>query len=495
MGSISVQVGSPQLERVHRLRNRAVLAIVALLGVLLPLAHDANAAVAGVPLGTAGAYAVLGASTVTNTGSTILNGDLGVAPGTAITGFPPGLVVPPGTINSGNAVAQQAQADLTTAYNSAAGRPVNATTAANLAGLTLPGGVYSGPDKSPLSLTGSLTLDGEGDSSSVFIFQTNSTLILGSGATVALINGAQECNVFWQVGSSATIGTGASLAGTILALASITVNTGATIRGRALARNGAVTLDSNTVTKPGCAVVQPPATTTTVPTTDPTVPTTVLTEVVSAEVTAGGGSLPTTGLDVRLILLLAFGLVAIGLWAVRLGRPMTSAASKAPGRLRVALAFGSGLLPEVTELRRLRQTRPSGGAHGDDSHPAGGRREHGGHVGHHPTRVHSLAVATERPEAQAFGESSAGSNRHARHDAEGRCRRTKAKSPDREVASGPRYTTRLQSPTPSGDIWARSAQQSSSAVRKAAKWSSVWRSPRLTIPRAAIEMPRSSNPR
>ena len=114
-------------------------------------------------------------------------------------------------------------------------------------------GVYAGPSKSPLSLTGPLVLDGAGDPNSVFIFQTDSTLITGSGSTVTLINGAQECNVFWQVGSSATLGTGSVFIGNILALTSITVTTSVTVHGRALARNGAVTLDNDTFTTPTCA--------------------------------------------------------------------------------------------------------------------------------------------------------------------------------------------------------------------------------------------------
>ena len=146
----------------------------------------------------------------------------------------------------------------------AAGRPLDATTTADLANLHLQGGVYAGPSKGALSLTGPLVLDGAGDPNSVFIFQTDSTLITGVGSTVTLINGAQECNVFWQVGSSATLGTGSVFVGNILALTSITVTTGVTVHGRALARNGAVTLDNDTFTEPSCATTLPPTTTTTI---------------------------------------------------------------------------------------------------------------------------------------------------------------------------------------------------------------------------------------
>ena len=247
------------------------------------------AIVATVPLATSANYAVLGASTVTNTGNSTLDGSLGLWPGTSITGFPPGLVLPPGTTDTTNAAAQQAQSDLTAAYVNAAGRPVNATTTADLVNLNLQPGVYSGPGKSPLSLSGPLVLDGAGDLSSVFIFQTDSTLITGSGSTVTLINGAQECNVFWQVGSSATLGSGSVFTGNILALTSVTVNNGVTVHGRGLARNGAVTLNNDTFTRPTCAQSTPGATTTT------TVAGGTTTTVAGGTATTGGGGSATTG--------------------------------------------------------------------------------------------------------------------------------------------------------------------------------------------------------
>jgi uncharacterized repeat protein (TIGR01451 family) len=202
-------------------------------------------------LGTAGSFSVLGGQTVTNTGPTILNGDLGVFPGSAITGFPPGIVI--GTTHAGDTVAQSAQADTTTAYNSLASQPCTTTfgVPTDLAGMTLVPGVYC--FASSASLSGTLTLDGQGNPNAVFIFKTGSTLITGSNASVVLINGAQPCNVFWQVGSSATIGTGTNFAGNILALTSITLTTNATLAGRALAQNGSVTLDSNVVTATTCA--------------------------------------------------------------------------------------------------------------------------------------------------------------------------------------------------------------------------------------------------
>jgi hypothetical protein len=256
---------------VARRGGATLIAFAIAAAVMLMLGNSANAAIVPtVPLGTAAEYAVLGGSTVTNTGPTTLDGSLGLSPGTSVTGFPPGLVTPPGTKNITNAAAAQAQSDLTAAYVNAAGRPLNATTTADLGNRTLQAGVYAGPSKGALGLTGPLVLDGAGNANSVFIFQTNSTLITASSSTVTLINGAQECNVFWQVGSSATLGTGSVFAGNILALTSITVNNGVTVHGRALARNGAVTLNNDTFTRPTCATSTP--VTTTVPSAPPASP-------------------------------------------------------------------------------------------------------------------------------------------------------------------------------------------------------------------------------
>jgi hypothetical protein len=250
----------------------AVLTVVSSLGLLV--VPRANAAIVPpVLLATSANYAVLGASTVTNTGNSVLNGSLGLWPGTSITGFPPGLVVAPATTDVNNAAAMQAQADLTTAYVNAAGRPVDETTAADLANRTLQGGVYAASSHGALSLTGPLVLDGANNSDSVWIFQTDSSLTIASGSTVSLINGAQACNVFWQVGSSASLGTGATFVGNILALTSISLNDSVTVNGRALARNGAVTLINDVFTAPTCA---PAVTTTTaVATTIPGATTTV----------------------------------------------------------------------------------------------------------------------------------------------------------------------------------------------------------------------------
>ena len=211
-------------------------------------------------LGTVSSFAVLGGSTVTNTGPTVLigtaanPGNLGVSPGNAITGFfvidgGPGILTGPGaTIHLNDAAAIQAQIDLTTAFNTLAGRPTTVNlTGQNLGGLTLIPGVYN--FSSSAQLTGALTLNALGNPNAVFIFNIGSTLTTASASAVSLINGAQGGNVFWRVGSSATLGTSTSFAGDILANASITLNTGANITcGAAWARTGAVTLDTNTIT-------------------------------------------------------------------------------------------------------------------------------------------------------------------------------------------------------------------------------------------------------
>lgn len=247
----------PGAGRARRRGPTAALAVAVSL-----LAVPASASAAGVGLGTAGGFSVLGGSAVTNTGPTTMPGDLGVTPGTAVSGFPPGTVG--GTIRSNDAVAKQAASDTVLAYDDAAGRPSTATVSGDLGGRTLQAGVYT--SATSLGLTGDLVLDGAGDPNAVFVFRTGSTLTTASASRVRLIGGAQACNVFWKVGSSATIGTASTFVGDVVALTSVTLTTTARIDGRALARNGAVTLDSNVFTNSPCTTpggTPPPGTTAT----------------------------------------------------------------------------------------------------------------------------------------------------------------------------------------------------------------------------------------
>jgi hypothetical protein len=196
-------------------------------------------------LGTAASFAVLAGTTVTNNlaAGTVVTGDLGVSPGSAVTNFPPGILN--GTQHAADAQALQAENDLTTAYGIAASSPCNFNkTGQNLGGQTLTPGTYC--QTTAPTLTGTLTLSGNG----VFIFQAGSTLVTAPGATVSLINGAQPCNVFWQVGSNAALDTTTTFVGTIMANTSISLNNGASIAGRALARTGQVSLINNQITAP-----------------------------------------------------------------------------------------------------------------------------------------------------------------------------------------------------------------------------------------------------
>ncbi|GAB2825826.1 hypothetical protein GCM10027176_32770 [Actinoallomurus bryophytorum] len=258
------------------------IAVVAVMAALVLRQSYARAATAPVNLGTAGNFAVLGGQTVTNTGPSVITGDLGVSPGSAVTGFPPGTVF--GTIHAADAVAAQAQVDLTAAYNDAAGRTPATALPGDIGGLTLTPGVYNA--SSSLGLTGTVTLDGQGDPNAVFIIQVGSALTTASGSVVNLINGAQACNVFWQVGSSATLGTGSTFSGNVLALTSISATTGANVNGRLLARNGAVTLDTNVVSRADCAPTPTPTVTVTQTVTATATATATVTATATATVTA-----------------------------------------------------------------------------------------------------------------------------------------------------------------------------------------------------------------
>ena len=276
------QADSPEsAPHVSRARDQICLVIlVAVVGM-----PAASAAESPVGLGEATPFAVLAGTTVTNTGPTLVSGSLGVSPKTEVTGFPPGKVIN-GKQHKADAVALRAKNALTTAYKDAARRSPAKAVSSDLGGKTLAPGVYE--TASAMGLTGTVTLDAEGDPNAVFIFQAGSTLITESSSTVALIGGAQACNVFWQVGSSATLRTDTTFVGTLMALTTATLETGTTVEGRVLARNGAVNLDSNTITRPDCDTAPSPSPT---PTPSADVPAPVIPSG-HPETGAGGSSQP-----------------------------------------------------------------------------------------------------------------------------------------------------------------------------------------------------------
>lgn len=206
-------------------------------------------------LGAAASFGVLANTTVTNTGNTVVSGNLGVSPGTAVTGFPPGVVN--GTIFTGaGSTAGQAQIDAAAAFNNITAQ--NCTTdltGQTLGARTLTPGVYC--FDSSAQLTGTLILDAQNNPNAVFIFKIGTTLTTASLSSISVINGGSSCNVFFQVGSSATLGTDTSFQGNILARTSITLNTGADLDGRALALDGAVTLNTNNISE--CGSIAPTA--------------------------------------------------------------------------------------------------------------------------------------------------------------------------------------------------------------------------------------------
>ena len=261
----------------NRPRKGAVLVLAGLLmAFVLIMSARVSQAVATAPsLGTAASFAVLGGSTVTNTGPTLVTGDLGVSPGSAIVGFFPSTPGGPGTVvgtqHAADAVAAQAQADAATAYTALAGQACDFThpLIADIGGQTLAPGVHCFP--SSAAITGILTLDAGGDPNAVWVFNIESTLVTASASSVLIINGGNACNVFWRVGSSATLNTTTAFQGSILALANISVQTGATVSGRLLAQTEAVTLDTNQVSLPtNCSPSTPTPTPTNTPINTPT---------------------------------------------------------------------------------------------------------------------------------------------------------------------------------------------------------------------------------
>jgi hypothetical protein len=202
----------------------------------------------GIALGSASGFAVLAGAEITSTGETVITGDLGLSPGTSVGGFPPGILN--GTLRINDGTANQAKLDLTTAYNAAAGRTSKdiVSLSGNIGGLTLTPGLYKSTSSLEIS-SGDVTFDAKGESTAVFIIQIASSLTTTPGRKVILSGGALSSNIYWQVSSSASFGTTTVFKGTVMALESITFDTGATLEGRALARNGAVTMEGNTIVK------------------------------------------------------------------------------------------------------------------------------------------------------------------------------------------------------------------------------------------------------
>jgi hypothetical protein len=233
--------------RWHRRNLRLGIAGVAAFGLLVALPASAQGASAPVPLGAADSFVVLAHTTITNTGPSTLDGDIGLTPGSSITGMPP--LVLHGASHVGDTVAGHAQSALGAAFDNLAGRKPATAISNELGGSLLTPGIYS---SGVFTITKTLTLNANHDPNAIFVFQSAATLEAGAGSRVKLINGASPCNVFWLVRSSATLETTADFSGNILALTDIHLRTGARVQGRALAETGAVTLDSNTITNSSC---------------------------------------------------------------------------------------------------------------------------------------------------------------------------------------------------------------------------------------------------
>ena len=362
--------------RVRRLSDHAAKVALTGLGALaLTFVAMPNAgASTSIDLASASSYAVLAGSTVTNTGASVIAGDIGLAPGTAVTGFPPGSQSS-GVTNVADAAAQTAKSDLTAAYLVAAAQAPFVTVAGDLGGQTLVAGVYR--STSSLSLTGTLTLNGGGNADAVFILQAGSTFVGASGSHVVLENGAQACHVFWQVGSSATLGTTSQFSGSLMALTSITLDTGARVSGRMLAQNGAVTLDDNVISVPACtsavavttstspvspgsttSTSRPATSTTSTSTTTPSLAGVTTTSVAPRVVPTTTSTLTTTTAPTTTTTVIPTGPPATGFG----GTAGSSRSPRAPlilGSLSLAALSGAMAL---THRRRVRRARGGGGA-------------------------------------------------------------------------------------------------------------------------------------
>lgn len=257
-GAIGMRSNARHVRRAHSARfwgailiSMIVVPMVVILGFYAAVPVT-GAGPANLNLGSAANFAVLGNSTVTNTGSTThITGNVGLSTGTSVTGFAAGMIT--GTFEVNNATARQAQSDLTLAYDDAANRTLSPiAVAGNLGGQTLVAGLYKSTSSLAVS-SGDLVLSG--GATDIWIFQIASTFTMTTGRYVNLTGGALPENVYWQVGSSATLGVSSTCVGTIMAQASITLENGATLDGRALARTGAVTLDTNTIINPSATVI------------------------------------------------------------------------------------------------------------------------------------------------------------------------------------------------------------------------------------------------
>lgn len=262
---------------------------ILLLVVMMAVPTICKAAQATIRPGTTSNFAILAGSTITNTGTTIINGsggvDIGLYPGTSFTGDT--SISMGGAVHLKDDVAITAKTDLVTAYDDAAGILSVTRIPTELGNTTLKQGVYDSASGT-FKITGTLILDAEGDPNAVFIFKTASTIVTATGSDIKLINGASSCRVFWKIGSSATLGTDSNFVGRIFALQSITATTGAKIQGQLLARNGAVTLDTNVITNQLC-------------------------ETTPILVTITGGQLPNTSTPLYMMLVIGVGLTLIGI--------------------------------------------------------------------------------------------------------------------------------------------------------------------------------------